>query len=239
MKRFCIAVLPLLALAASCGPSADSAAKKGPETKVIANTAGKPEDLFPFEKGNSWTYTVRRVQRTTKEGRQGEGETTLKVREVREHALGKEAVLDVYEEGKKVSSVNFVVGPKGVYQTALSGPNLDIKYNPAFPLLLWPIESGEETKWSGTGLRAADGKLGPIDAVITTKGEAELDTPAGRMKAFRADNVQTYKINGKEFQTRQSVWFSPKIGLVRTLDGFISAEEVRETDMKLKTYTVK
>jgi hypothetical protein len=78
-----------------------------------------------------------------------------------------------------------------------------------------------------------------MKATLAYKGEREVDTPAGRMKAYRFDTTTTYMKGKTELGSTQSVWLVPKVGIVRSVEMVISPTLIRETEMKLESYTVK
>jgi hypothetical protein len=241
MNRF-TPVAPFLALlVASCGPSGQpgGSAPAAP-TKVTTNTANSAADLMPLAKGNVWTYRVTAAARASSgETSTGSAENTLKVVSVKDTPEGRIADITVYTDNKEGSAVRFSTSPKGVFQNGVKGPKVDVAFTPPMPLLPWGMKQGEQRKWSGMGYMAGTTKPVAITATITYKGEMEVDTVAGRMKAMRVDNVQEGTVNGKKTQIAQSMWFVPKVGLVKSIDTQGAGGVVRQSTLNLKSYTVK
>lgn len=223
---------------AGCGPSGQPGGGAA-KTKVLANTASGPSDLLPLSTGNAWTYTVLQTVSDAR-GRQksGQSETTLKVDSVKDIPGGKSAEIGVYAKDKRTSSVGFDVTDKGIFQSFLNAKQ-NVPFKPPMPLMPWPLQPGQELKYSGTGYLPGPGKTGTINVTITYRGDSEVDTFAGRMKALRVDNMQTYTYQGKTFQSSQSIWFVPKVGLVRSFEILQLGAAARQTELKLKGYTVK
>jgi len=222
-----------------CGPSAPGGVNK-PEAKVLQNAVGSGSDFMPLAKGNSWTYEMTQSVRD-RAGRQSRGmaEMTFKVTTVVDHGTGKRALVTVYNKTQPISTLSFLSNPKGVFQTSLNGKHLTAVYNPPLPLINWPSKPGQKRTWAGMGYMAGINKNGKVKMDITYKGLAEVDTPSGRMKAHRVDVVQSYADKGKKYGTTQSMWFVPKVGLVRSLDLVSGINGTRQTDMKLKSSTRK
>lgn len=230
----------LLIAVVSCGPSAESGIKPGTKTKVIANTASTASDLMPFQKGNAWVLTARSVTQNAQGQREaGGGEVTLKCIAVEESGGNKVATLDVKSTVGDPAKTQISTTDKGVFQVSYESAKGKMLFNPPFPLMPYGLKPGETIKYDGSGPLPGVGKVGPIKATITFKGEVELDTGAGRVKALRADNTQTYKDGNKTFQSMQSYWFAPKIGLVRSLNTIVLGAGGFEQELILKTYTVK
>ncbi len=237
-KYFLFSTFVLAAAIGACGPSGEGGSNQS-KTKVIANTAKSPYDLLPLSVGNSWTYQYYQVQVDAKGQRtESTAISTLKVVSVKDAQGGKEAVVRVYQGGEATSEIGFLVNDKGVFQTYHKGKEM-MPYNPALLLMSWPVKAGQVINWTGTGLMPGPAKMGKIDLTVTCRGEMEVDTLTGRMKAIRTDGVETYSYQGKKMQTTMSMWFEPRIGIIRTLDVFQFGAAGRQAELKLKSYTVK
>ena len=237
-KYFSASMLALATLVVACGPSGEGASGQ-PKAKVLANTAKTPSDMLPLSVGNSWTYQYYQV-RVDAKGQRSEGtaDSTLKVVSVKDVPAGKEAVVSVYQNGKVASEIGFLVTDKGVFQTYHKVKEL-MPYNPPLLLMPWNAKAGQETKWTGTGLMPGIGKIGQLEMTLTCRGEMEVDTLAGRMKAMRVDGVENYTYQGKKIQATTSMWFEPRIGLIRSLDVIQLGVAGNQAELKLKSYTVK
>jgi hypothetical protein len=191
---------------------------------------------MPLASGNAWTYDVSTTVRTKEGTNSGTQTPTLKVT----GRNGQKATVAFIVDNKVVSNLVFQESAKGVSQVSVGAVGKSSNaFNPPTPMFQWPMKLDEESKWSGTGYRAGVGDTGPMTSTLTYKGEMEVDTAAGRFKAYRFDSVQLYKVNSKEFGSSTSSWYVPKVGLVRTVEIVATPEAVRETVMKLKSYTVK
>lgn len=229
--------LACLAAIATFGCSPDVAVNTSEEIKVLTNKVEKPLDLLPLSTGSAWTYEVRQTVRDNK-GQTGSGEleSTLKVT----GRKGRSATLAVIQEKKVRSTITFAENDKGVSQSQIMDAKGAVRsFDPPIPTYQWPMKPEETSTWTGSGYRAALGTTGKMTATLTYMGEYEVDTPAGRMLAHRFDTVNKYKSGEAEYGSMQSVWLVPKVGIARTLEITSSPQGVRETDMKLKTYTVK
>lgn len=228
-------LLVVCAMAIGCSPDVtpNDPAKK---VEVTSNTLEKPSDLLPLKVGNAWTYEVTMTLRT-KEGTQSGSQTpTLKVTGLK----GDRATLAFLVDNKVTSNVVLEKSDKGVAQVSVAPAGKPASsFSPPTPMFQWPMKVDGEVKWKGTGFRSGFANNGPMTSTLTYKGEYEVDTDAGRFKAHRFDSMQTYKINGKEFGNSSSTWFVPKVGIVRTAEVVATGDAIRESVMKLKSYTVK
>ena len=230
--------LPLLAFAfvVGCGPDVGPT---NPEDRVevLENELASAKDLFPAETGNAWTYTLRQTERNAEgQGGQTTGTPTLKVTGVN----GDKVTVAFVESDKTVSELLFTVTEEGLVQRGIrSAGSPERTYNPPIPVYRWPMEQGVKRDWKGTGFRPGIGSTGPMESSMEYKGVSEVDTPAGRMKAYRFDTVTKYKQGERELGTTQSVWLVPKIGIVRNIEITITPTRIRETELKLQSYTVK
>lgn len=231
--------LPLViagcAVVIGCSPDV---APNDPATavKVTTNSLEKPTDLLPLTTGNAWTYDVNTTF-TSKEGTQSATQApTLKVT----GRNGQKATVAFITDNEVRSNLVFHVSANGVSQVSVGNVGKPANtFSPPTPMFQWPMKPEQETKWSGKGYRAGVGDVGPMTSTLTYKGEAEVDTAAGRFMAHRFDSVQRYKVNSKEYGASISTWFVPKVGIVRTVEIVVTPEARRETVMKLKSYTVK
>ncbi|MDQ2986068.1 MAG: hypothetical protein M3R13_05035 [Armatimonadota bacterium] len=230
-------ILTCLAALAAFGCSPDVAVNTSKEVKVLANQIEKPLDLMPLTTGSAWTYEVRQTIRNN-QGQTGSGEvqSTLKVT----GRKGRATTVAVIQDNKVRSTITFAETDKGISQSHIKDSAGAVRsFDPPIPTFQWPMKLEETRTWTGSGYRSAIGSTGKMTSTLTYKGELELDTPAGRMRAHRFDTVQKYKSGEAEYGSMQSVWFVPKVGIARSLEISSSPQGVRETDMKLKTYTVK
>jgi hypothetical protein len=230
--------LPLfgLLILAGCGPDVGPASPDD-QVKVLANELGKPADLLPLNSGNAWTYTMRTVERNQQgQARQSNATPTLKVSGMN----GDKATIAFLNEKKLVSEVSFTRTEHGVVQNGLKAAGQSGRtFSPPLPLYHWPMKVGEKKEWSGTGFRSGLGDNGSMTSTLEYKGESEVDTPAGRMKAHRFDSLTKYKQNSKEYGSTTSIWLVPKVGIVRNLEIVIGPKTMRESELKLQSFTVK
>jgi hypothetical protein len=229
-------ILVCLAAIAGCGPDI---APTPPEeqVKVLANALERPNDLLPLQSGNAWTYKFQTTERNKQgQARQASGSPTMKVTKVE----GGVATLVYLNENKVVSEIGIKNSPTGATQTHIKGGTGATRpYSPPLPLYHWPMKVDQEIKWSGTGFRSAFSDVGKLTSTLVYKGEGEVDTPAGRMKAYRFDTTTRYTKGAGEFGTSQSLWLVPRVGIVRSIEVTVTPTVLRETEMKLQSYTVK
>ena len=231
------ATLPILGLAflVGCGPDIGPT-NPDEQVKVLSNELSKASDLLPVKSGNAWTYTMRAVERNAEgQTREYSGTPTLKVTGVN----GKNSTIAFIESDKVVSELLLTSTDGGISQRGIKSPKATRSFAPPIPLYHWPMKAGETKEWKGTGFRPALGDNGPMTSTMEYKGESEVDTPAGRMKAHRFDTTTKYTKNSKEFGSTQSLWLVPKVGIVRNIEVVVSPNLIRETELKLQSHTVK
>jgi hypothetical protein len=240
MKPFITVALLALAIA-GCSPTGTSTSASGPaETKVLSNPVSNARDLWPASIGNAWTYTIGQVRQTrTTAPTSGTAEATLKLVGTKPVTGGVVATFKIIQENKERSTLVFQITDKGVFQISTMTGGRGGEFRPQLPALPWPMKVGEVKEWSGTGPSAGSGAIEPFKSSVIYKGESEVDTPAGRMNGLRVDSSQTTKVKGKPVTVTQSMWFVPKVGLVRSFEVIQTSDEIRQTDLRLKAYTVK
>lgn len=225
-----------LAIVVGCGPDVGPTNPED-QVKVLANELSKPADLLPLSSGNAWTYTLRSVVRNQQgQAQEATATPTLKVSGMN----GEKATIAFVNENKLVSELNFLRTEHGIVQIGLKGAGQPSRsFTPALPLYHWPMEVGEKREWSGNGYRSGLGDDGPMTSTLEYKGESEVDTPAGRMKAHRFDSLTKYKKDAAEFGSTTSIWLVPKVGIVRNVEVVVGPQTIRETELKLQSFTVK
>jgi hypothetical protein len=207
------------------------------KVNVTKNKVDKVSDLWPLQSGNAWTYEARQTVRTT-DGRSGGTTQTPTLKVVSKN--GSTATIGFIRENKLVSKLTVLETPKGITQKSIQGSKgPEQTFDPPTPLFEWPMKVDEERKSEGVGFREGLGSRGKFKTTLVYKGEYEVDTPAGRMLAHRFDTLQTYSQGSKEYGSTSSVWLVPKIGVVRSIELLATPQGLRETEMKLTSYTVK
>jgi len=238
--RFRISYLLLaVAVICGCGPTTTpvSQAKQQP---VISYEAKSAMDLFPLSEGNAWTYSVVVEQYSQSGVRRGTGEQTNKVLKVRQIQGGKEADIQMLTaKNEPIGVMTLRLNDKGLYQVSVRGKNMESSPDSPQPICLWPPKTGQTVTWRGKALMPGTQASGSIVMTVEMKGEYETDTPAGRFKAYRVDVLQKYRYQGTDYQTNQVMWFTPKIGLVKTQERIVSSKGANVFVMSLKSHTIK
>jgi hypothetical protein len=232
--------LPFVTLAATllagCSPDV-SAGDPASQVKVIDNKVESAADLFPLQPGNAWNFDATQTVRT-KDGKTSVGTQTPTLKVVARN--GNKATIGYIRDNKVMSKMTVLATNKGVAQSSVQATNGPIRnFEPASPLYEWPMKVNEERKSEGTGYRAGVDSIGKVKNTLVYKGESEVDTPAGRMRAHRFDSLTTYTVGNGQFGSTSSVWLVPKIGIVRSVELVAGPTGLRETELKLTSYTVK
>lgn len=188
---------------------------------------GKEAEIFPIKAGNTWVYESDAKQTTAQGSRNNKGEITFRVAQVADTPEGKLATIEVSSDGVISDRMKWRVGSSGIYQVSGSmrdsqnAPLQDIKFEPAVPIVPFPVKAGSNLKVTATGIRPGAGN-GPFQAVVSVEGIQEVDTAMGRYSALSTTNTTSYKEKGITFKSTTSAFWSPKVGIVRYLQDIVA-----------------
>ena len=233
-----------------CGPSnkADNYKPKAVEKVApVTIVAGKEAELFPIKAGNTWVYAGETSQSTSQGTRSSKTEVTFRVVDVTETPDGKEATIEVSSDGTLSDRMKWRVGTNGVYQVAGSvrvskdAPLKEAKFEPAIPIVPFPVKNGSEVIVNSTGIRPGAG-VGPFQAKVNVEGIQEVDTAMGRFSALSTLSESTYKEKGIQFKSATGAFWTPKIGIVRYLQEIVATNVDGKTIssssvLRLKSHT--
>ncbi len=211
-----------LLILAGCG-SSSSGYKPVPEKpKAVATVkAGEEATLFPITVGNKWQYTVTtKLQNPRGQVTSNSTDISMEVKS----SEGGVAMLDISKGDVVQDSQKWSVTPQGIFQNTI-GIAPDVRtYEPAQPVVSFPLEVDKEVVWEGKGPTGVSDKgvnlLLPIHQVLVCRGVEDVDTYMGDMSAYRIETTQTYSFKNKDGQMinvtdKSYSWWAPKIGMVR------------------------
>lgn len=205
-------LIPLAALLSGCGsdgrdggadmkylrtPDPDGDKKKVVEDRVSL--------LFPTGKDRVWQVAVHAMGTNTQET----------VRVDVPHTVGKlkdATTLTMYQNNKPYRSEMFLVKPDALSLAAAGGADKMVM-SPPMVLLRNDSAEGAEYKWEGE--ITFKGAKAPAQAYSRVYAPREVDTPAGKFKAYRVDTSLTTIIEGHAVTFPASRWFAPGVGIVR------------------------
>jgi uncharacterized lipoprotein NlpE involved in copper resistance len=161
--------------------------------------------FMPLTEGNQWTYVANTVLTAANGASQSNSsELTLVVRNVSEVDGARRAAIDVVnradvenaeflgqEPPAARDATGWMINADGIFQTAATGRL--VQYTPPLPALLFAAKPGDETTYSGTGIRPFGG-IGPFNARIIALGSQEVDGVNQSFVAWGVRTINTYQI---------------------------------------------
>jgi hypothetical protein len=207
-----------------CNKGDEKAAPAADAPKVEAFPEGtKVTDLFPTTPGTQSTYTLGK-----------NNQLTFRIKDVSDSGENKIVTMDIVEKEKVTDSIQWQVGPKGIFQvTARNGK----KYEPAQMAVAPDFTSREEFKYSGKGpFPSAEPKkqdFGQLTGLLRNRGIETVDTEMGQIQALAVESAYSYESDGKKYAVRNTTWFAPKYGIVRVIQG-TQREDGANSEMTLK-----
>src|SRR5688500_17196800 len=238
-SSFCLTAFAASLLAAGCG---SSQGKYQPQPqKPLPPATVKPGDeasLFPLKVGNQWTYSVESITRIGNQSGTGRTEMVFKVLEVTPSANGSVAKIEVKTTtpDAKPDIQMWEVNKNGIYQRSVGTP--PIPFTPMQPVVTFPVETGRQFSWKGTGLTAG-GKLGTSTVDSKVLHQQEVDGDGGRYTAIGVESRGTFSVGEAKGQMASLAFWSPGNGLVRYRHEVAYGNRVEVLTLKLKAKTVR
>lgn len=228
----------LAAVLIGCGSGAGGGYTPKPVPKVaeFKLNPGDEKTLFPLVKDNQWVYASNIIVQQGQQQATNNVELTFVVKNVVDVGNGKKATIEISSEGKVTERQAWLVNDKGIYQVT-AGKDSTV-FDPIQPAVAFPPEAGREFKWEGKGL-IPGGSYGVSRSVGKVLGPQEVDTDLGRMSALAVENTQTWTLNGKRGEARSTVWWAPKIGIVRFVQEIATDQIQARQTLKLKSKSIK
>jgi hypothetical protein len=199
-----------------CGCNKDGSgyvAKPVPKVEDVKLSQGDEKNLFPLVEGNQWVYTSEVVLQDSKgQQRSQKSVLTFAVKSVQSAADGKTGLIEISDGGKVTEKQEWQVTSKGIFQ--VSAGDKGIKFTPPQLALEFPATAGSTFKWEGKGLLPGGGE-GMSKSTGKVLGPQQVDTDLGRMSAIAVETSQQWTADGKPGQASSTVWWAPKVGIVR------------------------
>jgi hypothetical protein len=225
-------------LLSGCGgkdtAAAGTSAKK---TQTASVNAGEEKNLFPLTVGNQWVYSVESTFVINGQQRVGKTEATFVVTKTTPTADGTKATIEVRQKDKLMDTQNWEVNSHGIYQVT-SGEK-QTPYNPVMPAILFPLnDANKQFKWKGSGMQPLGG-LGSADLDNFYRGPQDIDTDMGPMSAYCVETKGTFTVKVGKGMQLGSIWWAPKVGMVRYFSRAAVKGVVNTNVLRLKSYIVK
>ncbi len=205
--------LGLIALA-GCSSKSNYVAKPPAKIAEVTIAAGKEAELWPMQVGNQWVYEAETAAQTTQGSGNDNKDIRFKVSKSNTVDGVTTATLDIYDGEKLLDQTEWRVDKTGVYQT--KSTKLTLSYNPPQPIIKFPIETGKEFTYTGTGpVPMGKNMIGNQTLKGVILGPQEIDTASGRISAIAVQTTITHKKDNQTAVTVTTAWLVPGKGLVR------------------------
>lgn len=224
---------------AGCGSGSSGSYTAQPVKKIdeAKFSPGQEANLFPWKVGNQWTFVLE----THRQSAEGQGsdparELTYKVVSVTPTGAGTKAKFEVSEAGKVADVQTWEQNAKGLFQLTLSAENM--AFDPPQPAVMFPMDTGQTFKWSGTGMVPGN-KKGTSKVESRVVGPQEVDTEMGRMSAIAVESQTQWTSGEIKGITNSVAWWTPGYGIVRFKQTAIANNVAITQLLKLKSATLK
>lgn len=200
---------------------------------------GKEAELFPLTVGNEWVYEVDITYiPNAKNATRQVSKKELTFRCIRVNTVGgnTRAILEAVLEGQVNERQEWLLNKEGLYQVAIGYPRKP--FTPPQPVMRFPIEAGGEFQWKGTGF-VSDGQVRECRTKTQVLGEQDVDTMLGTVKAQTLQTQTIWRDGGRDWQSQNTTWWAPGIGIVRYRQESATKEAVAIQVMRLKSYSLK
>lgn len=205
MKRT-LFVCFLLSSIVGCGGGSKGTAyvpKTPPKVDEATVAPGQEATLLPAAVGNRWRYQTS----------QGEFFLEIKAMEPCPDGDGNRVTLDQVRNDVVINTQVWDIKKGGIYEYMV-GVDEKLINTPELLQLPFPVEKGKTFEWSGKGPSAL-GKGSDLKVTGTIVGPEEVDTNMGRMSAIRVETHQVATLGDKSGSIDSTVWYAPKLGIVR------------------------
>ncbi|MBC8065969.1 MAG: hypothetical protein H7Y17_14140 [Chlorobia bacterium] len=232
MRNYLLSAVGLAVTIGCSGGSSSYVPKPPPKIEPVSLKAADGKNLFPFKVGNSWTFATKTVQRVGTKSQQKEIEATFKVAKVEETGGNTRATIELIIGKDVVDRQTWISNGKGIFQVNIGLKNVR-QFSTPIPAIVFPIEPGKRFSWSGSDGKS---KMAYNSEIL---GAQEVDTDMKRMSAIAIESKGT-SVNGKVTEkTDRTIWFAPKIGIVRIRESTSSTVGASELLLTLKSHNVK
>lgn len=223
------AAASLFLLAPGCGPK-EYVPTPVDEPKKIEVSDATPKTLFPLTVGKTWTYRIETVSSGAATAQSEKDLVTMQVSKIDDTPKGQLATIEIRRGTELSDRQQWLVTENGVIQTS-AGLNAT-PYSPGQPLVLFPLATGKESTWKGTGITPI-GKSGKMDYTIVSRASEPVDTGMGKRRGFPVDTVGTFTAGNLKGGFSVTTWYEPNVGIVRLKQGILLSNGSITTTMVL------
>ena len=170
----------------------------------LIGQARADENLFPAKLGSVWTF----------KGNAGAVNVAMDATIASSKTDGKKTtvVMRWTKEGAPVQDETYVITSESVSRSRV-GAYGNIKMDPPFPIIQYPVKINKIWKWSGTVITPAGSNKAA--AIIKVISKENIKTHAGMYSAFRIESMVTFNIKGQSVKVPNIYWFAPDVGMVQ------------------------
>lgn len=186
------------------------ATQPAPPPKAPPPKPGEDEAalLVPHKVGSVWEFTVRAGGQTYK----------FSQRVVEEKSEGEKSLfsIEMKRDGTTVQREEYTADKTGVYRVAY-GENASAKVEPPMPILKLPLAADSFWEWKGV-FKDSTGET-PGRARFKLTGPELVKAGTDSHQAYRVDQAITLN-DPRGYQViKNTLWFTPKIGIVKQVTG--------------------
>lgn len=124
--------------------------------------------------------------------------------------------IEMKRDGAVVQREEYTADKTGVYRVAY-GENASAKTEPPMPILKLPLATDSSWDWKGV-FKDRAGEI-PGEARFKLTGPELVKIGTGSYQAYRVDQTITLKDPRGSQVMKNTLWFTPKIGIVKQVTG--------------------
>jgi hypothetical protein len=193
---------------------------------------GQEATLFPWQVGNQWTYTYTHEPAAAN---QRPLEITWRVADLKKVANGTQATIATIRNNTVLLQELWLINDQGIYEVTAS----DTKHAFSTPqtVISFPVQTGKKFDWEGDGVSSLGGQ-GHTKSTSTILAPQEVDTDNGTYSAIPVESesdVTQGKLTGR---VEGTVWFAPKVGIVKIVQARSVGKKEDSFVLKLKTMSL-
>jgi hypothetical protein len=203
-----------------------------PNPEPLMFKVGLDQNVWPFEKGRQWVYAVESTKIVN--GQQvamAPLEQTFRVTDIQNRDSGSKVTVDVFQEGKRVDSTEWLVNEKGIFQ--LSAGLNRLAFEPMQPMVVFPLDVGKKFNWKGVGPIPFT-KYGPHTFEGEVMAQQAVDTATEVVQALPVRAHIRFKFKGINAVQETFAYFKPGVGFVRFTEVNTLGKVGNQVVLKLK-----
>ncbi|MCE9559745.1 MAG: hypothetical protein K8R88_12435 [Armatimonadetes bacterium] len=212
MKKFVTPLIIFVGTTALIGCGAGSKGSYDPKPVAAVTSkkleAGQESQLLPVKEGNQWVYeTTVATQGGNGQQSTNNGILTFEVGKVTPTADGVQFQMNVLNEGERTEQQIWAISKRGIFliSALVKAKPTDaaaqvVKFEPPQPVVIFPLEPGKTTTWTGKGALpgggGGDNSVGMSTMTQLHTGVQTTDTSLASYQAYVFEQDQKWEIPG-------------------------------------------